>query len=106
MRKCWQAWLKGSWESFVKYQLRVAGHEEVFQFTGELIAMPAIELLRTVVERRHEQEEMAAVAVALLGEGHQLRSDALPPRFRTNSDTSNVRRAREAVRRKQDEAEG
>src|SRR5690348_3927035 len=67
--------------------------------------MLAIEVLGAGVERRDEQKQVRAIVEKLLGELHQLRSDALILRVRRDRDRSNIGRTGEAIRCEQNESE-
>ena len=77
----------------------MAAHYVIVEFADELIAVPAIELLRALIERRDKKKKMRVRAEVLLGKIQELRSDALTLGFSSDSDGSNVRRPRESVRR-------
>lgn len=90
---------------FVEDEFRMAAHHVILQFADEFIAVPAIELLRALIERRDEKKKMCLRAELLLSKTQELRSDTLTLRFRTDGHGSNIRRSRESVRRKQNEPE-
>src|ERR1035438_5995762 len=90
---------------FVKDEFRMAAHHVILQFADEFITVPAIELLRALIERRDEKKKMAVRAEVQLSKIQELRSDALTLRLRTDSHRSDVRRSRESVGHEQDETE-
>ena len=58
----------------------MARHNVILKFADEFVSVTAIKLLRALVERRYEQEDVSAAGEVLFGKVQKLRSDAMPAR--------------------------